>query len=290
MSCRIYLTYPPNILRRVREEIAKRWPRVDIGAPDIHQEMYDFASSFGAGKLPDLTVTAYPQMVLRAAALAKEGRLAAPSPDLPPLRAEYARRGMTPPVHELRIVAVVPGVLAASGALTRPLKDWGDLCASDFPGIVGCPPKDTPLPYLAEAVLRHETGDAVNNLLAKLDTASNPIDINKRLGRGELAAAFIIPAFARTFREGQARMVWPASGALAVPMLACLAAGAPPEAHEILAYLLSEEFQKGALADAAIAPVRPGVPGFAELEENAWNLCWPGWDLMLRVAETMLAA
>jgi ABC-type Fe3+ transport system substrate-binding protein len=146
------------------------------------------------------------------------------------------------------------------------------------------------MPYLAEAVLRKLAGDGADHLLSILDTASNPIDINKRLGRGELKAALIIPAFARTFREGAARMIWPASGALAVPLLACIAAEAPPEAHEILAWLLSGEVQRDIVVEGVIAPVLDGVSGFEELEENAWNLYWPGWDMLLEVARIMLAS
>jgi ABC-type Fe3+ transport system substrate-binding protein len=145
------------------------------------------------------------------------------------------------------------------------------------------------MPYLAEAVLKKIVGDKAEHLFSILDTSSNPIDINKRLGSGELKAALIIPAFARTFRQGAARMIWPTSGALAVPLVACLAAEAPPEAHEILSWLLSEDFQREVIVEGVLAPVREGITGFEELEENNWNLYWPGWDLMLEVARTMLA-
>ncbi len=288
MTCHIYLTLPPNIMRRAREVISRRYPGVRLGSPEIHAEMYAFASTFGDGHIPALSVSAYPQLLPRALALAKQGRLALPEATLPPLRPELAALGLTPPVPELVITAVVPGVLAASATLAAPLRDWPDLCAPGFPGPVGCPPQDTPMPYLLEAVLRGACGPAVQNLLDKLDTRSNPLDINKRIGRGELSAAVLIPAFARTFREGGGRMVWPASGALAVPMLACLGADAPPEAHEILAFLLSEEFQRFTATDGVMAPARGGVPGFAELEEQGWNLSWPGWDLWLCAAENMM--
>ncbi|MDR2077198.1 MAG: ABC transporter substrate-binding protein [Desulfovibrio sp.] len=290
MSCTLHLAMPPNILRRVREDVARLWPDTRLGMPSTHEEMNAFASRFGDGPLPSLTVTAYPQIALRLPDLARQGRLARPDPDLPPLREEYGRIGLAAPAEEARIVAVAAGVLAAETSLAPRLKDWADLCAPDFPGPVGCPPRDTPLPYLAEAVLRKAAGEGAEHLLSRLDTASNPLDINKRLGRGELKAALIIPAFARTFREGGAGMIWPASGALALPLLACLDAQAPPEAHEILAYLLSEEFQRAVVVEGVIAPVRAGVAGFAELEENGWNLFWPGWDLLFDVARTMLEA
>jgi ABC-type Fe3+ transport system substrate-binding protein len=289
MTCTLSLAMPPNILRRVREDIMRLWPGIRLGTPDIHGEMYAFASNFGKDSIPSLTVSAYPQVALHALHLAREGRLARPPAELPPLRAEYGRIGLASPLEELRIVAVVTGVLAAAASEAPRLKDWTDLCAPDFPGPVGCPPEDTPMPYLAEAVLRKLAGNATDHLLSILDTASNPIDINKRLGRGELKAALIIPAFARTFREGAARMIWPASGALAVPLMACLAAEAPPEAREILAWLLSEEVQRDIIVEGVIAPAREDVSGFEELEENGWNLYWPGWELLFEVARVMLA-
>ena len=290
MNNRIYLVLPPNIMRRAREVIVSRFPEADLDAPDIHSEMFAFATNYGKGDLPALTVSAYPQIVLHAPSLASQGRLAEPDASLPPLRKELADLGMTPPIKELRIISVVPGVLAASGALSHTLEDWADLCAPDFPGPVGCPPVDTPLPYLAEAVLTDIAGTNAPNLLAKLDTKSNPIDINKRIASGDLTAALVIPAFARTFRAGSGRMVWPKSGALAIPLMACLAADAAPVAHAILAYLLSDEFQRVAIPDGVVAPVIPGVPGFDELEENNWNLLWPGWNCIRAVAETMCAA
>lgn len=291
---RIYLVLPPNIMRRTREIMATRFPEVELDAPDIHSEMFAFASDFGKGDIPALTVSAYPQIVLRAMGMAEEGRLAAPSPNLPPLRKEFADIGMAPPVSVMRAVAVVPGVLAASAALTHVLEDWKDLCSPDFPGPVGCPPEDTPLPYLVDEVMRKLAGKDAESLLGKLDTRNNPIDINKRIASGSLTAALIIPAFARTFRaesqEGSGRMVWPKSGALAIPLMACLAADASSAAHAVLEYLLSDEFQRAIVGDGVIAPVRPGVPGFEELENNNWSIYWAGWDLMLDVARSMVAA
>lgn len=286
-NARIYLVLPPNIMRRARETIVARFPEADLDAPDIHSEMFAFANTFGQGAIPALTVSAYPQIMLHTPALAAEGRLAEPEAALPPLREEFVALGMTPLTPMQRIVAVVPGVLAASSSLTHTLEDWIDLCAPDFPGPIGCPPKDTPLPYLAEAVFRNMAGEEAENLLEKLDTRSNPIDINKRIASGELAAALVIPAFARTFRAGSGRMIWPKSGALAIPLAACLSADAAPVAHDILAYLLSNEFQRVVVSDGVIAPAAPDVPGFDELEESGWNLFWPGWDCIRSVAETM---
>ena len=83
-------------------------------------------------------------------------------------------------------------------------------------------------------------------------------------------------------------MIWPASGALAIPILACLSASAPPEAAEVLAYILSEECQQAISRDGLLAPVREGVCGFEELEENRWKLFWPGWDCLEEVGAEML--
>ncbi|MDR2799689.1 MAG: ABC transporter substrate-binding protein [Desulfovibrio sp.] len=290
MNSRVYLALPPNITRRAREIVSARFPEADIGAIDSHQEMFAFASGFGEKEIPGLSVSAYPQMVLRAVSLDADGRLASPDAGLPPLREEFVSLGMTPPARALRIISVVPGVLAAAASLSHRLEDWIDLCSPDFPGPVGCPPADTPMPYLVETLFGRLAGEGAQNLLKKLDTHSNPIDINKRVASGELKAALIIPAFARTFRAGGGRMIWPKSGALAVPVVACLAADAAPVARAVLAWLLSDEFQRVIVSDGVIAPAVPGVRGFDELEASGWNLLWPGWDLFLSVAEAMCAA
>ena len=285
---RIYLVLPPNIIRRAREDMRKRFPQAVLDAPEIHAEMFSFASNFGKEKLPALTVSAYPQILLRARLLAKEGRLGEPEQSLPELRTELVAMGLTPPLAAMRLVAVVPGVLAAANALEHPLADWADLCAPNFPTHIGCPPQDTPLPYLVSRVMRHLFGNASNTLIDTLDTKSNPIDINKRIASNVLKAAFIIPAFARTFRGGTGRMIWPESGALAVPLLACLSPDAAPVAHDILRYLLSEEFQRVLAEGGLMAPARPEIPGFEELEQNAWKLYWPGWNIYLDAAQDML--
>lgn len=283
----IYLVLPPNILRRAREVILRKFPAVQLEAPDTHAEMLAFSVRFGETPIPGLTVSAYPPVLLHGAALEKKGALGMPDPLLPPLREELAALGMTPPLSAFRVVAAVPVVMAASAALSHPLKDWIDLCAPDFPGPIGCPPADTPLPHLAEAVLRDKAGDQVETFLKKLDLDSNPIDLNKRIAAGQLAAALIIPAFARTFRAGSGRMIWPDSGAIAIPLLACLSADAAPVAHDILNWLLSDEFQHVMVSDGAIVPVVSGTPGFDELAENHWNLLWPGWDGILSAARRM---
>jgi hypothetical protein len=282
--------FPPNVLRGIRETIGRRYPQALILAPEAHEEMYGFASRFGQHELPSLTVTAYPQVLHNMRNLARMGRLAVLPPGLPPLREELAKLGMAPPLREFCIAAVVPGIIAVSAGLEYAVRDWTDLCAPDFPGPVGCPPKNTPLPYLAANVLRRLAGKDAENLLERLDTASNPIDINKRLARNELGAALLIPAFARAFRGGDGAMVWPASGALAIPMLACLSASAPPEAAEVLAYILSEEFQRSIAHDGLLAPVREGVSGFEELEANRWKLFWAGWECLEEVGREMIRA
>ncbi|MDR1124631.1 MAG: ABC transporter substrate-binding protein [Deltaproteobacteria bacterium] len=288
MSCTLYLNFPPNVLRGARENISRRYPGATVLAPEVHEEMYEFASMFGRKEVPSLTVTAYPQILHHLGALSRAGRMAVLPSGLPPLRKELAALDMAPPLREFCIVAVVPGIIGVSAGLKSAIRDWADLCSPDFPGLVGCPPKNTPLPYLAANILRRVVGERAENLLARLDTASNPIDINKRLARNELSAALLIPAFTRTFRGGDGKMVWPASGALAIPMLACLSASAPPEASEVLAYILSEEFQQAISHDGLLVPVRESVPGFEELEANQWNMHWAGWDCLEEVGTEML--
>lgn len=288
MNKDVYLVMPPNITRRAREIIQERFPDAALYAPDTHPDMFNFANKFGQEQIPALTVNAYPQVAYNVERLSKEGLFGIPSANLPPLRRELTGLGLAPLVPEQVVICVIPFIIAASARLEHKLEDWADLCAPDFPGPVGCPPRDTPLPYLLEAVVRHFAGDQAQNLLNKLDLDSMPIDLNKRIASGELNAAVVLPAFARSFRNGAGRMIWPRSGAMAVPLLATLNADANPVAHQILAFLLSEEFQGVLVKDGVLVPAIAGVPAFEELEDNDWNLFWPGWETVLDIARYML--
>lgn len=287
MNSTLYMAIPPNIARHTRTELERLFPELDLAAPDIHREMYDFALTFGQADLPALSVSAYPQMVENALALSRTGRLARPAAELPALRPELAALGLAPPAPELVVIAVVPCVLAVNQAWPA-IADWADLAAPELWGRVGVPPRDTPLPYLVEAHLSGlQDGRSVDGLL---DTRSTPLDINKRVDSGELAAGVLIPAFGRASRGGGARLVWPQSGALAVPLVACLRGDAPAAAHSALEYLLSFEFQSFLAMSGGIAPVRDDVPGFRELNDASWNLQWPGWAAVQTVARNMNAA
>ncbi|MCM0756499.1 ABC transporter substrate-binding protein [Desulfovibrio aminophilus] len=280
MSCAVHLALPPNVARSVRSRIAERFPDARVGAPDIHQEMYEFAAKCGASPFAGFAVSAYPQLVRNV--LRDRPSFAVPEVDAPELRPELRALGLTPPAPELRIVAVAPCVLAVNERWAATVSDWGHLVGRDFSDSLGTPPRDTPLPFLAEELLAGFDAPPV-----RLDTASTPLDINRRVSSGELGAGLLIPAFGRTFRGGRARMVWPDSGALAVPLVACIGREAPRRAHDILEYLLSREVQAFLSSCGGVVPVRQDVPGFAELEESGWKMRWPGWDALLRAAEVM---
>lgn len=282
MRCPVHLALPPNLARRFREDLARRFPDVDTGTPDIHQEMYEFALRCGPVPPDGLVVSAYPQLVRNV--LADGSPFAQHREDLPPLRPELARLGLTPPDPRLRIVAVVPCVLGVNESRAGWLDDWSGLLSPGYSGPLGTPPRDTPLPYLAELLLDSLGREAQGT---DIDTASTPLDINRRVAAGELAAGLLIPAFARSFRGGGARMVWPRSGALAVPLVAAIGRTAPDVAHDLLAALLSADAQEFLSLSGGVVPVIEGAPGFPELEESGWKLLWPGWDRVAAAAQAM---
>jgi hypothetical protein len=283
MNRRIHLALPPNIARRARTEIAARFPAMEIDAPATHREMYGFAQASGEQPPPALSVSAYPQLMRNM--LQSSGKGFRPiEGGLPELRRELAGLGMQPPLAHLRLIAVAPCVLVYNPVRLSRLEDWADLCGREFLTAVGTPPADTPLPYL----VRHHLQTTCNRQPAGgLDMRSSPLDINKRVDAGELAAGVLIPAFGRAFRQGEARMIWPRSGALAVPLAACLGEEAAPEAQEVLDYLLSREFQTFLAESGGLVPVSAEAPGFPELDQAEWRLNWAGWDALLRVAERM---
>ncbi len=290
MSFTAHLSIPPNVARRTRQEIAQRFPEAQVDAPDTHLEMLAFARGCGPSAPPDIAVSAYPHLACNLARYSGQGVFAPLSPDLPSLRPELVGLGLRPPVPELRIIALAPVVLAANNGLAPELMDWSDLCGGNLAGGFGCPPLDTPLPYLVRHHLKSLCRQEGGGELPIFDTASPPLEINKRVDAGDLAAGVLIPAFARAFRQDGGRLVWPRSGALAVPLMACLAADAPPEAHALLAYLLSLEYQTYLAQSGALAPTHPQAPGFPELDQAQWRLLWPGWEALSEVAQDMDAA
>lgn len=288
MNAHVHLAIPPNIARRVRAELAAQFPGLTVGAPDLHREMFDFARQCGEAPPPALSVSAYPQLVQNVLRFGAS-RFATPHAELPPLRPELESLGIQPPSPKLRVIAVVPCVLACNDVKVPILNDWEDLCGSGFRGILGTPPLDTPLPYVLSAFLEARFGERSQAVLSRLDTDSTPLDINKRVAAGDLDAGVLIPSFGRAFRNGGARVVWPKSGAIAVPLVACIGVDAPEVAHEAMACLLSAEMQTYLSLSGGLVPVRAGVSGFHELEEAGWNLAWLGWDALLGVASTMAA-
>ncbi len=288
MKHRVHLALPPNVVRHVHNEFAHRFPALGVDSPGLHREMFDFALTCGKGRPPALSVSAYPQLTQNVLHFGSSA-FSSPKILLPPLRSELVSLGLAPPCNELTVVAVVPCLLIGNAEAAPTLDDWQDLCNLDDISIIGIPPLDTPLPYLVAAFLETQYGERANRAISRFDTTSMPLDINKRVASGEFAAGVVIPAFGRSFRTGCARMVWPRSGALAVPLVACVGADAPEEAHRALDYLLSPEMQSYLASSGGLVSIRADVSGFPELEAADWGLIWPGWDELLHIGDVMNA-
>lgn len=287
MKNHVHLSFPPNVVRRLRTQVSAKFPGLKVGAPFIHREMFDYARSCGQeSRMPALCVSAYPQLLQNVLNYGSS-RFEVPQVALPPLRGELLALGLKPPRPEISVVAVVPCLLACNNDQAPGIEDWEDLCHPEFKGILGVPPLDTPLPYLISSFLKGRYGMRAQAPLSRMDTASIPLDINRRVDEGALAAGLLIPAFSRSFRSGRGRMVWPTTGAIAVPLIACIGKDAPPEAHDALAYLLSYEIQSFLSQDGDMVPVRADIRGFEELEATRWRLIWPGWDQVIGLADPM---
>ncbi len=146
---------PPMIARRRRQDIKMACPGHRLSPPSTHFEMLEATRSFGhPGDDAAITVSAYPQLLER---IWSDG---VPAADLsvlglPPLRREWAGIGLMPPIPTLRVIAVVPFVLAVGRTFARFVRDWDDLRPLlREPGRIGVPPLDTPLPFLLSAELQ----------------------------------------------------------------------------------------------------------------------------------------
>ncbi|WP_147820705.1 ABC transporter substrate-binding protein [Salidesulfovibrio onnuriiensis] len=278
----VYLAIAPNILRKTVQDLARMDLDLDLIPPQTHQEMLDFSVGFGRdGDIPGLTLCAYPQYYYNLLQYQTTGKLASLPDTLPPMRAELTALGMAEPSSHFRVIGFVPFVIAAAKRVSPPIWDWEDLCRPDLCGSIAVPPRDTPLPDLFDTMMTARYGDRAAGAIAGKNVSYTPLDINKRVDAGEFLAGVSIPAFSKTYREGNGHMVWPSSGAWPVPLAAAVRADAPPDAMRFLRYLLSNEYQNYLSISGGIIPVVEGVPWFDEMAANNGRLQWPGWDALV---------
>ena len=278
----IYLAIAPNILRKTVQDLSRMDYGLDLIPPQTHQEMLDFSIAFGRdGSVPGLTLCAYPQFLHNVMQCRSTGELAVLPDTLPPMRHELTALGMAEPSRHFRTICLVPFVIAASNAVVPPIEDWEDLCRPDIADRVAVPPDDTPMPALFDTMMRALCGQRAQRVIEARDTRFTPLDINKRIDAGEFLAGLNIPAFSRTYREGNGRFVWPRSGAWTVPLVATVRADAPPDAMRFMEYLLSNEYQTYLADTGGLVPVVEGIPWFREMADSGGTLLWPGWDTLL---------
>ena len=139
------------------------------------------------------------------------------------------------------------------------------------------PPEDTPVPFVYRHYMKAYFGNRAAPAVATVPGGLYPQDINLAVGEGTFPVGVTIPPFARTYREGAGRLVWPREGSIAIPILGILRRGAPPEAAGVLAYLLSEDYQYFFNVDGLTVPVHPRVPFFPELDGAPTPFLWAGW-------------
>lgn len=273
----VFMVLPPNILRRAEDVIIKKFPDIELRPHHTHAEMDEhFSHYFGKEEFTaDLTVSAYPQALYSSA----DSDLFAEMPsDLPPLRPELAELGLGEAPAHVKVIGVVPVVMIHNTGLSDPPGSWQDLSNKRWWGNVVSPPHDTPLPALFRYYMESNFGSDGASAADALHPELYPLDINKYVDEGRFEVGLVIPAFGRNFRHGAAAMVWPAEGAVAVPMMAFLRKDAALPARQLLEYLLSPEFQEFMSEDGLICPALQEAPLFKEIIENQFRFIWAGWD------------
>lgn len=275
----IYLAIAPNILRKTVQDISRLGLSMDLIPPQTHEEMLDFSCNFGTSRgIPGLTLCAYPQFIRNVLHPNNACHLLPLPSSLPPMRSELTALGMAEPSRFFRVVGFVPFIIASAKDVSPALTDWDDLCRSDICEHVAVPPLDTPLPELFDTMMTGKFGSKAAEVIMKKDTNFAPLDINKNIDAGVFKAGLSIPAFSRTFRNGNGYLVWPKSGAWPVPLMATIHKDAPSEALDFLNYLLSNDYQNYLSESGGIIPVTENISWFEEMAENNGTLDWPGWQ------------
>ena len=277
----ILLNLTPNVMRKTISDIGFRFPGIRILPIKTHEEMGNyFDSLFGRPEtrledLPDIIITAYPQVIGNKDWIEKSGFFQPIPEDLPPLRSDLRENGFSEPTVYFRMIAIVPLILIYNKNDEEPPLGWEDLLDEGFFGRVVCAPEDTPVPRFYRFYLRYLFGERAEGIIAHMDYKLYPLDINMKVDGGVYRAGLLIPAFARSSRGGNVVACWPKEGAIAVPLVALLRKGACPEAIGILRYLLSTEYQRFISQMGGLIPVRENVPLSEEIEGK---LLWAGWD------------
>ncbi len=275
------LTLPPNLARKTISDMSAQFPRFKAAPVQTHEEMLSFARNFGKDAPPALASSAYPSFIRNALRMGEEGLLKNLTElDLPPMREDLADLGLAEPSSFVKVLAVIPFILIQHVDVSPPLQDWSDLCRPDIANSVAVPPEDTPLPEVFDTLMRHFCGDAAETVIAAKNTEFMLLDINKNIDAGNFRAGVNIPPFSRTFRNGGGRMIWPRSGAWAVPLVMTMSADAPTEAEQALSYLFSTEYQTYISQTALLVPVHPQAPMLEDMTTPETKLFWPGWKAL----------
>jgi hypothetical protein len=281
----VYLAVAPNILRKTAQDLGRLFPDLEMLPPQTHGEMQEFCENFGREDIPALSIAAYPQFVRNILEFENDGLFEPMPAHLAPMRRELTALGLSEPSVHMRVVTLVPFVIAARMDLAPSITDWRDLCREDICRHVAVPPEDTPLPDLFDAVMGQTYGPEATEVMRHKDTRFTPLDINKHVDDGTFKAGVSIPAFSKTFRNNGGHMVWPKSGAWVVPLVACIRKNAAPDVFNFLDYLLSEAYQCYLSQNGYTIPVINNVPWFPEMEEAGATLLWPGWEALTSLGQ-----
>jgi len=281
----IYLAIAPNIVRKTVQDLSRLDLSLELVPPQTHGEMLAFSDNFGQDDVPALTLCAYPQYLYNLLKLQLTGALAPMPESLPAMRRELTSIGLAEPSRYFRVIGIVPFIIAAAKNVEPPILDWEDFCRPDVCESVAVPPDDTPLPALFDAMMSAMYGDKATEVMRHKNTAYTPLDINKRIDAGEFKAGVSIPAFSRNYRNENGHLVWPASGAWPVPLIASMRHDAHEDAQTFLHYLLSNDYQRYLAESGGIVPVVEGVPWFEEMNDNDARLNWPGWDALVSLGK-----
>jgi ABC-type Fe3+ transport system substrate-binding protein len=275
----IHLAIPPNIVRKTTHDLKIKFPEISIRPTQTHPEMaHFFANDFGnPEKTADLTLSAYPSSLV-ALGQAGENTIFAPMPaSLPPMRPELAKAGLLEDNPCFRVAAVVTLIIISHRDTAPFPKGWADLCHENIKSQMAIPPDTTPAPALYAYYMEKFCGEQGREAATKANKTLLPQDINNAVDAGLYKAGMVFPAFARTFRQGDAAMVWPEEGALTLPLLAFLKKDAPPQAIQVLDYIFERNYQTFLAQSGLFCSVREDVAFFEEMKRNNGHFNWMGW-------------
>lgn len=200
-----------------------------------------------------------------------------------PLRQELQKTGIAYPGGYFHPCLVIPVIILGNKKLlgeTGPPRSWAELLDDQWAGRVLIGGVDRPVGRAFLIGMWHLFGEeGLRRCVQNCRMASVPAAVMNAVAKDEYPLGVVPLIFSS--RDGRENLldIWPQEGALAIPSYVSIREGSAEEAlFFVKENLFSTATQSFYSQRAMGIPVHPDVKAPAIVEENDFNLIFPGWE------------